>query len=101
MKRIHDISLFCLLLFYAIATVFQLHHGSDMTYEVGWKKSEPTFLLTQRIFNLPHHTYMVWEELVFDDAISFTVWEGIAAHLNVIAVTGIHTPVPRVAYPML
>ena len=45
----------CLLLFYAIATVFQIYHGGDMMYEMRKGKPDPTLLLTQGIFNLPHH----------------------------------------------
>ena len=33
---------------------------------------EPTLLSTQGIFNLSHHIGMVWEELAFDDAVSYT-----------------------------
>ena len=36
------------------------------------KKAQPTLLLTQGIFNLPHHIGMVWEQLSFDDAVSYT-----------------------------
>ena len=36
----------CLLLFYAIATSFQLCHGGGMMYETRRRKPEPTFLLT-------------------------------------------------------
>ena len=43
-----------LLLCYAIATIFQLYHSSDMMYEVRMRKPEPTLLPTQWIFNLPH-----------------------------------------------
>ena len=43
-----------LLLFYAMATIFQLYLGSDMMY-VMRRKFEPTLVLTQGIFNLPHH----------------------------------------------
>ena len=50
----------CLLLLYAIATMFQLYHGG-----------EPTLLPTQGIFNLPYHIGIVWEELAFDDALSY------------------------------
>ena len=39
--------------FYAITTVFQLYHGSDMVYEMKRRKPELTLLPTQRIFNLP------------------------------------------------
>ena len=45
-------------LFYTIATVFQLYHGGDMMYEMRRRKSEPTLLPTQVIFNLPHHIGM-------------------------------------------
>ena len=39
----------------------------------GWdRKPEPTLLLTQGIFYLPHHIGMVWEELDFDNAVSYT-----------------------------
>ena len=49
----------CLFLFYAIATVFLVYHGSDMMYEMRRRKPVPTLLLTQGIFNLPHHIGMV------------------------------------------
>ena len=45
------------LLFYARATVLQLYHGSDMMYEMRWRKPKHTLLLTQRIFNLSHHRH--------------------------------------------
>ena len=44
-----------LLLFYAMATVFQFYHCGDMMYEMRRRKSEPTLLPTQGIFNFPHH----------------------------------------------
>ena len=34
-----------------------------MVYETRRRKREPTLLLTQEIFNLPHHVGIVWEEL--------------------------------------
>ena len=43
--------LVCLLLFYAMATVY---HDGDMMHEMRRRKSEPTLLPTQGIFNLPH-----------------------------------------------
>ena len=50
----------CLLLFYAIGTVFQLcHYGSDIMQEMTRRKPEPTLELTQGIFNLPHFIGMV------------------------------------------
>ena len=61
----------CLLLFYGLTTVFQLYHGSDMMYESRRRKSKPTLLLTQGIFNLPHHIGKVWQELAFVDAVSY------------------------------
>ena len=67
---------FALLLFYTIATAFQLYQlylGSDMMYEMKRKRNpEPTLWPTQGIFTLPHHISRVWEELAFDDAVSFT-----------------------------
>ena len=64
----------CLLLFYAIATVFQLYHYGDMIYEIRRRKPDPTLLQTQGIFNLPLHIGMVWEELAYVDAVSNTQW---------------------------
>ena len=58
-------------LFYAIATVFQLCHGSDMMHEMRKRKPEPTFLLTQAIFTLPHHIGMVWDEFAFNYTVSY------------------------------
>ena len=48
----------CLLLFYAIATVFKLFYGSDMMYEMR-RKAEPTVLLPQGIFYLPQDIAML------------------------------------------
>ena len=42
-------------------------------YEMRRGKPEPALLLTQGIFNLPQYTGMVWEELAFDGAVSYTV----------------------------
>ena len=81
------ISFVCLLLFYVI--VFQLHHGGDMMHEIRRRKSEPTLLLTQEIFNLQCHICIVWEELAFDDTASYyAVGKWIAVQLNVRAVMG-------------
>ena len=39
-------------------------------------KPEPPLLPTQGIFDLPHHIGMVWKELAFKDAVSYTQgWE--------------------------
>ena len=65
-----------------------------------WEES-PSLHFYWLIFNLPHHIGMVWEELAFNDAVSYSVGKWIAAQLNIIAVTGIHTPVPRVIYSAL
>ena len=49
--------MFCvgvLLLFYALATVFQLHHGGDMIYEGRRRKPDPTLLLIQGIIPYRH-----------------------------------------------
>ena len=64
------------------------------------RKPKSTLLPSQGILNLPHHIGMVWEELTFDDAVSYihTAAKWIAAQLNVIAMTGIRTPVSRVTY---
>ena len=70
MNCIEQGNIVCLLLLYAIATMFQLYHGGDLIYEMRRRKPEPTHLPTQGIFNLAHHIDMVWEELAFDDAVS-------------------------------
>ena len=57
---------------YAIKTLFQSYHGGDMMYEMRSRKPKPALLTTQGIFNLPHHIGMQWEELVFDDTVSYT-----------------------------
>ena len=57
-KVLKNIRGFCALLFYTIATVIQLYHGSDMMYEMRRGKPESTLLPAQGIFNLPHHIYM-------------------------------------------
>ena len=41
-------------------------------YEIRRRKLEATSLPTQGILNLPHHIGMVWEELAFDDTLSYT-----------------------------
>ena len=47
-----------------------------MMHDMRRRKPEPTLLLTQWIFNLPHNIGMVLdlEELTFDDAVSYTQW---------------------------
>ena len=69
------------MLFYTIATVFQLYPGSDMMYKMRRRKPGPTLLLTQVIFNLPQYDIgMVWEELAFDDAVSYAWRENELQH---------------------
>ena len=86
-------------LFYSIATTFEPYHDGDMMYEMRRRKPKPTLLPTQGIFNLPYHIGIVWEDLAFDDAISYT-YQGkwIAIQSNVMAVTGIRIPFQRVTY---
>ena len=61
---------------FTIATVFQLYHGGEMMYKKRRKKAWAyTFTNSRNFFNLPHHIGMVWEELAFDDAVSYTLWE--------------------------
>ena len=47
------------LLFYGIATVFQLYYGGNLMYKMRGRKTEPTILLSQGIVNLPHNMGMV------------------------------------------
>ena len=89
----------CVLL-YTIAKVFQLYLGSDMMSEKTRRKPAPILSPTQGIFNLPHHIVMVWEELAFDDAVSYTQWwKWISAQLKVMAVTGFVPLVPSLINP--
>ena len=41
-------------------------------YEMSRRKPEPTLPPTQAFFNLAHHKGMAWEELAFDDAVTYT-----------------------------
>ena len=59
------------LLFYTIATIFQLYHGGNMVYELR-RKPEPSLLPTQGTFNHPHNIVMIWDELAFGDTVSYT-----------------------------
>ena len=45
--------------FYVIATVLQSYHGGDLIYEMRRRNPVPKLVLTQVIFNLPHHIGMV------------------------------------------
>jgi hypothetical protein len=43
--------------------------------EMRWdRKPELTLLSTQGTFRLPHHIYMVWEKLAFDNAVHLHSW---------------------------
>ena len=67
-------------------------------YEMRRKKPESKLSPTEEIFNLPHWPLMMlytWGDVLH------TAGELIAAQLNAIAVTGIHTPVPKITYPTL
>ena len=69
-----------LLLFYTIATVFQLYHGGNIMYEMRRRNPEPT----QGIINNPTPYRHGMRGLAFDDAVSYAqhgIW--IAARLNV------------------
>ena len=59
---------------------FNLCHDGDMMYEMRWKKTEPTLLSTQGIFNLPNHTGMIGEELAFNVAVSYIQQENGLQH---------------------
>ena len=54
-----SVAFVCLLLYYAIATVFQLYHS--VIWRMRWEgeNPEPTLLQTQGIFKLQHHIGMV------------------------------------------
>ena len=63
-----------------------------MMYDTRRRKPEPTFLLTQGIFNLPHHTGMVCEELVCGEMDCSTG--------NGYGIDRIRTPVTRITNPV-
>ena len=86
-----------LVLFYAIVTVFQLYHAGDMMYDMTRRKPEPTLLLTQRIFNLPHHVGTEWEELIMMYVIHNR--EMNCSTANCYGSNMINIPVPRVTNP--
>ena len=91
--------LFCCCLFYAIATLFHLYYDSDMMYTMRRRMHDPTPLLTQGTFNLPHHIGMVWEELAFDDPVSYTQqWQ---SKLAEVMTWGIKPPTFRLRLRML
>ena len=49
---------------------------NSLVFTIRWqlveRKPEPPLLPTQVIFNIPHNTDMVGEQLAFDDAVSYT-----------------------------
>ena len=53
-------------------SVFQLYHDGDMIYEMRKRNPKPTRLATQGISNLPQNIGMIWEELDFDETVSYT-----------------------------
>ena len=46
-----------------------------MMYEMWKGESKPTLAPIQGVFNLPQHIVMVWEQLAFDDDLSYTQQE--------------------------
>ena len=89
-------SFVCLLLLYAVI--------SWWWYDVWDENPEPTLLLTQGIFNLPHHIGIVWEELAFDNASRcklYTAGKCVAAQLNAMAVTGFEPLSPTPSFNQL
>ena len=59
-----------------------------MMREMGRRKPKLNRLLTQGIFNLPHHTGRIKEELAFDETKIYIKRKWIATQLNAMAVTG-------------
>ena len=67
---IHSCGTNMICFFHAIATIFQLYHGTDMVWDEK-EKTQAYILMNQGIFNTPHHIGMVWEELAFDDTVIY------------------------------
>ena len=92
-------ALFALFLLYHIPTVFPLYILVEIwcgPYVMMFRKPEPTLLLNQGIFNLPHHISMITWELNSDwHCTSYTVGTWIAAQINVMAVTGFVTRITK------
>ena len=91
----------CLLLSYAIATVFQLYLSIDMIHEMKRRKPKP-IVFYRLIGSLTSHAIYAWcelEELASDDTVKlYTVGKWIATQPNAIAITGIRTTIPRATY---
>ena len=86
--------LYCLLLFYAIAIVY-FSYIMAVLWDV-WEEKEKAWTYsstTQGIFDLRNHIGMVWEELAFGDAVSYTQRGN--GQLNVMAVMGFVTLSPE------
>ena len=75
-----------------------IYYGGDMIYEMRSRMPEPTPLPIQGIFNLPHG--MIWEELAFDDAVSYSQWEMDCSTAQCYGTDGIRTPVPGGTNPV-
>ena len=91
-------SAWLLLYLYTIATVFQLYEGGDMMYE---KEKARAYTFTDSKDPLPPTPYrhgMIGTGLGWHCTL-YTVGKSVMAQLNVIAVTVIHTSVPRVTLP--
>ena len=93
------------LICYAITTEFQLYLSGDMKYEMRRRKPKHTTLPIQGIFNLPYNILIYRHGMrgtgLWWHCKLYTAGKWIAVQLNVIAVTRIPTPVPRVTYPAL
>ena len=71
----------CLLLFYAVATLFQLYHDSDIMYEMRQRKARVyTFTYSQDLSPPTPYKHRVCQELAFDDAVSYTQWRSKLQH---------------------
>ena len=94
-----------LLMFCTIATVFQLYHGADMC--MRWEGESPRLHFCRLKGSLhtplptPYRNGIRGGTDLWWCCKLYTARKYIVAQLNVITVTGIRTPVPRVTYPAL
>ena len=84
-----------LLLFYAIAIVFQLYHGGDVMYEMRRRKGKSTLYQLKGSLTSTPYRHGIRVTGLWWHCKSYTVAAWIAAQLDVMAVTGIHTPCPQ------
>ena len=58
----------------SISVIFWQRYNAEMRM----RKPEPTLSPTQQIYSLPYHAGMIWEELAFNDTVSYTQrWNGL------------------------